>query len=62
MKKEGGLRGYNPTTSKKSQSFSFSDAFHVYHSPDCRLGPNPVAVMMKTPRIWPVMDELLINI
>lgn len=21
MKKEGGLRGYNPTTSKKSQSF-----------------------------------------
>lgn len=60
MKKEGGLRGYNPTTSKKSQSFSFSFAFHVYHFHECRFSPK--SVMMKMPRIWPVVDELLINI
>lgn len=62
MKKEGGLRGYNPTTSKKSQSFSFSFAFHVYHFHEFRFSPKSVTVMMKVPRIWPVMDELLINI
>lgn len=62
MKKEGGLRGYNPTTSKKSQSFSFSFAFHVYHFHECRFSPKSVTVMMKKPRIWPVMDETLINI
>lgn len=60
MKKEGGLRGYNPTTSKKSQSFSFSYAFHIYHFHECRCSLK--AVMMKMPRIWPVMVELLINI
>lgn len=58
MKKEGGLRGYNPTTSKKSQSFSFSCAFHVYHFHDC----SPKSVMMKMPRICSALDEPLINI
>lgn len=62
MKKEGGLRGYNPTTSKKSQSFSYSYAFHIYHFHECRFSLKPVTVMMKMPRIWPVMGELLINI
>lgn len=57
MKKEGGLRGYNPTTSKKSQSFSFSDVLHVYHFHERRFSPKSVAVMMRMPRIWPVMDE-----
>lgn len=60
MKKEGGLRGYNPTTSKKSQSFSFSFAFHLYHFLEC--GFRVKSVMMKMPRIWPVMAELLTNI
>lgn len=51
-KKEGGLRGYNPTTSKKkSQSFSFSYAFHVYHFHEGRFSPKSVSVMMKMPRI-----------
>lgn len=62
MKKEGGLRGYNPTTSKKSQSFSFSVAFHIYHFHECRFSPKSVMVMMEMPRIWPVVDECLINI
>lgn len=62
MKKEGGLRGYNPTTSKKSQSFSYSFAFHVYHFHEWRFSPKSVTAMMKMRRIWPVMDELLINI
>lgn len=62
MKKEGGLRGYNPTTSKKSQSFSFSCAFHVYHFHEFTFSPKSVMVIMKVPRICPVMDELLINI
>lgn len=62
MKKEGGLRGYNPTTSKKSQSSSFSYAFHIYHFPERRFSPKSVWVMMKMPRFRPVMGELLINI
>lgn len=62
MKKEGGLRGYNPTTSKKTQSFSFSYASHVYHFHECRCTPKSFTVMMKMPPISPVMDELLINI
>lgn len=62
MKKEGGLRGYNPTTSKKSQSFSFSCVFRVYHFHDCRLSPKSAWVMMKMPRFRPVMSEMLINI
>lgn len=28
-KKEGGLQGYNPITSKKSQSFTFSCVFII---------------------------------
>lgn len=62
MKKEGGLRGYNPTTSKKSQPFSFSYAFHIYHFHECKCSPKSVSVMMKMPRIRPVVGELLINI
>lgn len=46
-KREGGLRGYNPTTSKKrSQSFSFSCASHIYHFLECRFGLKSVTVMM----------------
>lgn len=45
MKKEGGLRGYNPTTSKKSHSSSFSYAFYHFHE------GSPKAVMVKMPRI-----------
>ena len=62
MKKEGGLRGYNPTTSKKSQSFSYSCVSHVYHFHECRFSPKSASVMMKMPRFGPVMGELLINI
>ena len=56
MKKEGGLRGYNPTTSKKSQSSSFS--FHIYHFHECRFSPKSASVMMKMPRIRPVMGRI----
>lgn len=62
MKKEGGLRGYNPTTSKKRQSFSLSYVFHIYHFHECRFSPKSVSVMMKMPRIRPAMGKLLINI
>lgn len=62
MKKEGGLRGYNPSTSlpKKSQPFSFSCVSGADHFHARRFGPN--SLMAKTPRIRPAMGELPINI
>lgn len=61
MKKEGGLRGYNPTTSKKKPVF-LSVSFHVYHFHECRFSPKSVSVIMKMQRILPVMHESVINI